>query len=213
LLQQWLNVHPLKHQNSYPIWVSQSTNYKNNALGLRGAEKIIEESLPRSGLANKHARLYVLRHSRATHLAKHLTEAQMCVFFGWIMGTKVVRRYIHLSGRDVDNALIALNEGGQVRAEDDYKLRSIQCKRCAEAISPTMNFCAKCALPVNLSNEYTREMELEKENRYLKEKYSQDIMAIREEMNQQFSQIMSMIQQNPTLAQIKPEALVKKELV
>lgn len=56
LLQQWLNVHPLKHLNSYPIWISEDTNYKNNALGLRGAEKIIEEALPKSGLANKHAR-------------------------------------------------------------------------------------------------------------------------------------------------------------
>jgi hypothetical protein len=63
----------------------------------------------------------------------------MCVFFGWIVGTKVVRRYIHLSGRDVDNVLIALNEGGRVKAEDDYKLKSILCKRCAETISPTMN--------------------------------------------------------------------------
>src|SRR5919198_2629008 len=135
LLQQWINVHPLKHQNAYPIWISEATNYKNNALGLRGAEKIIEEALPRCGLTNKHARLYILRHSRATHLAKHLTEAQLCVFFGWIVGTKVVRRYIHLSGRDVDNALIALNEGGgQVKTEPDYKIRSTQCKRCAETV-------------------------------------------------------------------------------
>jgi integrase/recombinase XerD len=25
LLQQWLNVHPLKHQNSYPIWISHTS--------------------------------------------------------------------------------------------------------------------------------------------------------------------------------------------
>jgi hypothetical protein len=31
--------------------------------------------------------------------------------------------------------------------------------------------------------------------------------SMREEMNKQFSQIMSMIQQNPKLAQVKPEAL------
>ena len=35
--------------------------------------------------------------------------------------------------------------------------------------------------------------------------------AMREEMNQQFSQLMSIIQQNPRLAQIKPEVLVKKK--
>jgi hypothetical protein len=36
--------------------------------------------------------------------------------------------------------------------------------------------------------------------------------AIREEMNQQFSQIVSMIQQNPKLAQVKPEILTKKKV-
>jgi hypothetical protein len=215
LLQQWINVHPLRQLSSYPLWISEATNYKNNPLGLRGAEKIIEEALPRSGLENnKHARLYILRHSRATHLAKHLTEAQLCVFFGWIVGTKVVRRYIHLSGKDVDNALIALNECGLAKLkEPDYKIKSIKCKRCSENLSPSMNFCAKCALPVDLSNEYTREEELEKENKYLKEKYSQDISAIREQMNQQFSQIMSMIQQNPKLAQIKPEVLLTNKSI
>ena len=116
LLQQWINVHPLKHQNAYPIWISEATNYKNNALGLRGAEKIIEEALPRSGLTNKHAKLYILRHSRATHLAKHLTAY---------------------------NALIALNEGVPVNTQPDYKIKTIQCKRCAKSVSPGMNFCAK----------------------------------------------------------------------
>jgi hypothetical protein len=95
------------------------------------------------------------------------------------MGTKVVRRRIHLSGRDVDNALISLNEGGQVKVEDDYKIKSIHCKRCDETISPGMNFCAKCALPVNLSNEYTREEELEKEIHTLREKYDTDIELLK----------------------------------
>jgi len=205
LLQQWLDVHPLKHQDCYPLWISEATNYKNEALGIRGAEKIIGVALRRSGLTNKHARLYILRHSRATHLAKYLTQAQMCVFFGWVLDTEVVRRYIHLSGKDVDNALLAINEEGQIKKED-YKLKSLKCTRCSETISPGMNFCSKCALPVNLNNEYTREMELEQENRDLK----LSIRSIREEMNQHFAQVMSMIQQNPQLAQIKPEVLTKK---
>ena len=56
-----------------------------------------------------------------------------------------------------------------------------------------MNFCSKCALPVNFNDEYTREMELEKENRELKLKHQQEMKGIREEMNQQFTTIMSMI--------------------
>jgi site-specific recombinase XerD len=43
LLQQWLEIHPLKAKHQFPLWISQATNYKNDALGLRGAQKIIEE--------------------------------------------------------------------------------------------------------------------------------------------------------------------------
>ena len=33
LLQQWLEVHPLRKQNFYPLWVSEATNFKNIPLG------------------------------------------------------------------------------------------------------------------------------------------------------------------------------------
>jgi integrase/recombinase XerD len=36
--------------------------------------------------------------------------------------------------------------------------------------------------------------------------------TMREEMNQRFAQIMSMIQQNPELANIKPEVLTQKKI-
>ncbi len=52
----------------------------------------------------------------------------------------------------------------------------------------------------------------EKETQAMQQKHEQDMKAMREEMNQQFSQIMSMIQQNPILAQVKPEALTKKKV-
>jgi hypothetical protein len=117
-----------------------------------------------------------------------------------------------LSGKDVDNVLLSLNEGGGQIKTEEYKLKSIICKRCSESISIGMNFCSKCALPVNLNDEYTMEIELEKENRELKLRHEQEIKGIREEMNQQFTTIMSMIQQNPLLAHIKPEALTKKTI-
>ena len=45
----------------------------------------------------------------------------------------------------------------------------------------------------------------------LKEEYEKNMKSIREEMNQQFTQILSIIQQNPQLAFIKPEALTHKK--
>ena len=174
LLQQWLDVHPLKdnnnnNNNNYPLWVSEATNFKNNALGIRGAEKIIEDVLPKTGISNKHARLYILRHSRATHLARHFTEAQMCTFFGWVQGTQVVRRYIHLSGKDLDDKLLALNEGVENIKTEEYKLKPIKCQRCSENISSIgSSFCMKCGLSVKIADQYVQETEIERENKELK---------------------------------------------
>jgi integrase len=61
-------------------------------------------------------------------------------------------------------------------------------------------------------NIETRLQEKDSEMHAMKTKYEQDMKAMREEMNQQFSQIMSMIQQNPKLAQVKSEILTKKKL-
>jgi hypothetical protein len=49
--------------------------------------------------------------------------------------------------------------------------------------------------------------EKDRELHDIKEKYESEIESIREETNQKFNQIMAMIQQNPQLAQIKPEVL------
>jgi hypothetical protein len=52
----------------------------------------------------------------------------------------------------------------------------------------------------------------EKETQTMQQKHEQDMKAMREDMNQQFSQIMSMIQQNPKLVNVKTEILTKKKL-
>ena len=49
------------------------------------------------------------RHSRATDLAKKLTEAQLCQYMGWIQSSKEAATYVHLSGRDMDKAILTLH--------------------------------------------------------------------------------------------------------
>jgi integrase len=51
---------------------------------------------------------HLLRHSRATHLAKFLTESQLKAYFGWTQDSKMTRIYIHLSGKDVDEAILRI---------------------------------------------------------------------------------------------------------
>jgi hypothetical protein len=92
----------------------------------------------------KRPRLYILRHSRATHLANKLTEAQMCSYFGWQLGTKVVQRYIHLAGVRTDDALLELAGVKVDKDNDSSALKVKYCKRCNEMLSPNHEFCIRC---------------------------------------------------------------------
>ena len=51
---------------------------------------------------------HLFRHTRATHLARHLTEPEMRMFFGWSKESKMTSVYVHLSGRDLDEKVCSL---------------------------------------------------------------------------------------------------------
>lgn len=42
-------------------------------------------------------------------MTNYLTEAQMNVYFGWVQGSDMPGVYVHLSGRDVDDAILKAN--------------------------------------------------------------------------------------------------------
>lgn len=49
---------------------------------------------------------HLFRHTRATHLAPILTEAEQRVYFGWSRNSKMPSRYTHLSARDVEPKIL-----------------------------------------------------------------------------------------------------------
>ena len=46
------------------------------------------------------------RHSRATELASMLTEAQLKEHLAWVQEPNAASKYVHLSGRDIDDVLL-----------------------------------------------------------------------------------------------------------
>ena len=119
-------------------------------------------------------------------------------------------KYVHYFGNESSESI--LQEYG-ILPEDNQEvdlLRPKQCPNCSEPNRPDQKFCAKCKMVLTydaysetLEKENLRESELKE----LKEKYELDLKAVREETSQKFNQIIAMIQQNPRLAQIKPEVL------
>ena len=69
------------------------------------ASRILKETCMIAGI-NKKVRLHLMRHSRATHLANFLTESQLKAFFGWSQGSRMASVYVHLTGKDIDDAIL-----------------------------------------------------------------------------------------------------------
>jgi integrase len=114
LLREWLLTHPFKDDTNALVWVKtkeyvgnfrkQGTRETTEALCYSNIKKILKHSFKDAGIQKKH-NPHIFRHSRATFLAKHLTEAQLKQFFGWTQSSDMTARYVHLSGRDLDEIL------------------------------------------------------------------------------------------------------------
>src|SRR3989442_4029307 len=92
---------------------------------------------------NKRVNPPMFRHSRASHLANVMTEAQMKTYLGWVAGSDMASVYVHLSGRDVDKALLQLNGIVQDGEKTEPLLKVLVCPRCSQKSDPTSRFCQK----------------------------------------------------------------------
>jgi hypothetical protein len=81
-----------------------------------------------------------------------LSEAQMKEFFGWTQSSNMASVYVHLSGRDVDSALLKTYGIKTYNGEEEQeKFRTKKCMRCEEVNPPTNSYCSKCSLPLDKS--------------------------------------------------------------
>jgi ribosomal protein L40E len=110
--------------------------------------KILKTAAKGAGL-NKRVTPQILRHSRATFLASKIPEATMNQIFGWKQGSDMPSIYVHLSGRDVDDAILGVY--GLKKAEEERpKLTPIICPRCNENNPYDGKFCSKCGLALDI---------------------------------------------------------------
>jgi len=144
-LHQWIENHPFKDDPDAPLWITIGTNSRYKIWNYGTAREVIKKIARKAGI-KKRVYPHLFRHSRATHLANHLTEAQMKQYFGWVQGSDMASIYVHLSGRDVDNALLKLN-GLEVKEEKkEEQFKALMCPRCKARNSPDAKFCSNCGM-------------------------------------------------------------------
>jgi len=110
---------------------------------------MLKEVAEKTGL-KKPVNPHNFRHSRSTELAKLFTESQLCEYLGWVQGSKEAATYVHLSGRDMDTAVLRMHGIIDREEEEKSKFITITCPRCKTKNTPGSKFCSNCSLGLDL---------------------------------------------------------------
>jgi len=145
-LALWIDHHPDKSNPDAPLWPKFSDG---KPMSYPALAKVLKVAARRSGL-KKRITPHKLRHSRATFLASKLTEAQMNALFGWKQGSEMPSTYVHLSGRDVDQAILGIYGLRREAKEKPSELSPKECPRCRQPNPPTNRFCFRCGMALDM---------------------------------------------------------------
>jgi integrase/recombinase XerD len=132
------------------LWTARGTwSNMNWSLDESGVRKVLREIAKKAGI-EKRIYPHLFRHSRATYYANRLTEQQLKLFFGWTGDSKMASTYVHMSGRDIDDAILQVH-GKQPKEVIAPKLTEKICPRCRYANGIDFLHCQRCGAPLDVS--------------------------------------------------------------
>lgn len=173
-LQTWIRHHPI---GKGPLWVNLSCNYRHKKTTYSSLTKLLRKAARKAGI-KKHIHPHLLRHAKLTELASELTEFQLSQYAGWVPDTKMASTYVHLAGRDLDEAILK-HYGLAQNKKEENKIQPKTCPRCGVINAFESKFCSRCGLILDVKTAYQQETRKQK----LKEKIKEalEILEIIEE--------------------------------
>jgi integrase/recombinase XerD len=159
-LRDWMNNHPEKDNPNASLWIMLD----GKALTQAGSSAMLKR-IARKAKIKKKVNPHNFRHTRATHLANYLTEAQMKEYLGWTQSSDMASVYVHLSGRDTDNAILEMHGLKKEDKKKSQKLKPQKCMRCGDINKSTSKFCDKCGAILDLKTavEFEKQRKDEKD--------------------------------------------------
>ena len=155
-LASWLDIHPKRSDSECPLWLSRASRKILLPFNYSTANILLRRLAIKAGIT-KRVNPHIFRHSRATLLANKLTEAQMKEYFGWVQSSDMASVYVHLSGRDVDEAILHLH-GIDSEETKTEKFIARNCSECKTANSPSSQTCTKCGSMLKESDRPSKNM-------------------------------------------------------
>ena len=225
-VRDWLNEHPFKNEPNARLICSLITGspIRSDSLWtmMKQLKLRIKKLLQNGSVTNLNEREhlefliktkkfnpYCLRHSAITSDSDYLPEYALKKKVRWSMNSKQSTRYIKSRmGNELKEKILQYNG---IISENETKKKSsvIDCPRCDLVNAVENKYCSKCSYPLK-PEAYDEIKNLEEKRiEIMQQKYENDMKTLREDMNNQLSKMMLMIQQNPKLSYVKPEILEK----
>jgi integrase len=154
-------------------------------------------------LITKKWNIYVQRHSALTQKSKYLKEHVLRDHAGWTLSSKMPQVYIHYFGNESANSI--LQAKGILKPDNEENnintIRARECPNCGESNKRDSKFCINKNCKMILS--YDSYSEVRNEDKQKIFKLEKDMEVLKDGI----TKIMKLIQQNPILANLKPEVL------
>ncbi len=145
-LASWISVHPFADDYDSPLWINMNKENFGNALTYAAANAMVKRRA-RIAKLKKPINLNLFRHSAATEAANYLTDAQMRERHGWSLYSKVPGKYVHLTHKDIDNAL---RKHYGISKETRKITTPIKCRICETVNHQDQRICWKCGKTLSL---------------------------------------------------------------
>ena len=223
-VKEWLLDHPFGKNKNYWIFISQGKASNGKKLTRDGLlkhfqeyyrDKYYPELLSNDkisegdkahirSLLTKPFNLYILRHIALTEKSRILNEHMLRNHAGWSTTSKMPQVYIHhLGGASSKQILEAFGMEKPYDIDLDNKPynKIINCPNCNEPNKTENKFCFACKMILS----YDSYNILKTEDNQKISNLENEICNLKEGM----SKIFLLIQQNPTLVNVKPEVLEK----
>jgi site-specific recombinase XerD len=143
-LLEWLNEHPYRDDPQAPLWCSLDHNHEGKRLSYTHFRLIIKRLAQKAGI-KKTIWPYLYRHTSLTAMAKVFTESRLEQFAGWTYGSKMTRRYVHFSARDLEDAMLELH-GLKTTSKAEGLAKLVECPRCSSKNPFGDTRCTTCGM-------------------------------------------------------------------
>lgn len=160
ILSRYLETHPLRRDPHAPLWVTESTNHLNQRLSWVRWNRIMKQVAEKAGVNGKRIHHYLLRHGSATEAAKHFTDSELKILYGWTMSSRMPAVYIHLSSRDIEPKLEQVYSGKPIQPVKP-EFSPVFCPKCKERNTPGLAYCGRCGTPLDERERAKASIEIE----------------------------------------------------